>query len=364
MLSAIAPYAHSDYAELEVAHDGQSLDEAADIESPKVALLESLKSKSIYTDECEDFYHRLLNFKKGVIPLKILGIRYYNELSFSAVDNTGMKWNTNAFYDPKLKGLYTPLGNRNHSKEVVVQYIIQSKKEMRSKIANASNIIIEYYEEFMKKSIAKYGAVYDFGEIEDILTAPPPYRFHYEFANSYIGDVTWRRGNWEFNFDDAIHCLATYRDLGSLYIGIKCKKHDRFTVTANRHLKNGFCPVCKKLLLRISSGAQVVKDTLTTMGIAFEQEYSLKKLGATKSPSRLSFDFYIPSLSAAIEYDGEQHYKPVEYWGGDEALRKNQERDAIKDAFCGLNKISLLRIPYTSSTVSRDVYKFITALDL
>ena len=52
-----------------------------------------------------------------------------------------------------------------------------------------------------------------------------------------------------------------------------------------------------------------------------------------------------------IEYDGEQHYKPVRYYNqSDEQMnlsfKKTQEHDEIKNCYCKENKINLLRIPY------------------
>ena len=60
----------------------------------------------------------------------------------------------------------------------------------------------------------------------------------------------------------------------------------------------------------------------------------------------LPFDFYIPSLKIAIEYDGKQHFEPIEYFGGKESFEILQKHDAIKNEYCKNNGISLLRIPY------------------
>ena len=41
-------------------------------------------------------------------------------------------------------------------------------------------------------------------------------------------------------------------------------------------------------------------------------------------------DIFIPDLNIAIEYQGEQHYRPVELFGGNEGFKKTRERDRIK----------------------------------
>ena len=65
----------------------------------------------------------------------------------------------------------------------------------------------------------------------------------------------------------------------------------------------------------------------------------------------LPFDFYLPQLNKCIEYDGGQHYFPVDFAGkgmehAEEQFRKTQYRDKIKNDYCKNNGISLLRIPY------------------
>ena len=67
------------------------------------------------------------------------------------------------------------------------------------------------------------------------------------------------------------------------------------------------------------------------------------------SPSWLSrqrFDVFIPRLGLAIEYQGRQHYDPVEHFGGEDGLRRTQERDARKALACEENGISLVYFRY------------------
>lgn len=66
------------------------------------------------------------------------------------------------------------------------------------------------------------------------------------------------------------------------------------------------------------------------------------------------FDFYLPKYNLFIEYDGQQHFYPIKYYGDDEeknleSFKKAKERDEIKNNYCKENKIDLLRIPYWES---------------
>lgn len=47
-----------------------------------------------------------------------------------------------------------------------------------------------------------------------------------------------------------------------------------------------------------------------------------------------------------IEFDGEQHFKPIEHWGGEEGFLKRKEADLIKTEWCEKEQIPLLRIRF------------------
>ena len=61
---------------------------------------------------------------------------------------------------------------------------------------------------------------------------------------------------------------------------------------------------------------------------------------------RQSLDLYIPSLRTAIEYQGIQHYLPVGFFGGEEALVQRRELDLQKRELCLLNQVRLIEWPY------------------
>lgn len=51
-------------------------------------------------------------------------------------------------------------------------------------------------------------------------------------------------------------------------------------------------------------------------------------------------------LICLFEYQGEQHYKPIKYFGGEEKFKETKLRDQIKKDFCQEHNIPLLIIPY------------------
>lgn len=79
----------------------------------------------------------------------------------------------------------------------------------------------------------------------------------------------------------------------------------------------------------------------------------------TKWLGKQEIDIFVPHLNLAIEYDGIQHFKPIKAWGGEEGLKKNIERDKIKEEKCKENNVTLIRFTYKENDLlSEDYVKF------
>lgn len=72
-------------------------------------------------------------------------------------------------------------------------------------------------------------------------------------------------------------------------------------------------------------------------------QYRFKELGLQ------SLDVYIPSIKIGFEYQGQQHYEPVEVFGGLEHFEKQKENDNLKKEICKNNDIALIEWKYTES---------------
>lgn len=66
------------------------------------------------------------------------------------------------------------------------------------------------------------------------------------------------------------------------------------------------------------------------------QHYTAEWLG------RQHIDIYLPELDIGVEYQGEQHTRGVDYFGGDEAFARTAKRDAAKVAKCRRAGVRLL----------------------
>ena len=72
---------------------------------------------------------------------------------------------------------------------------------------------------------------------------------------------------------------------------------------------------------------------------------------------RQSLDLYIPSLRTAIEYQGVQHYRPVEFFGGEEAHLQRLELDLVKRQLCEENQVRLIEWPYDVEPTDKNIKK-------
>lgn len=61
----------------------------------------------------------------------------------------------------------------------------------------------------------------------------------------------------------------------------------------------------------------------------------------------MPFDFYLPDSNIAIEYDGIQHYKPIDRFGGEKAFTEQKLNDNFKTNYCAEHNVRIIRIPYT-----------------
>lgn len=113
-----------------------------------------------------------------------------------------------------------------------------------------------------------------------------------------------------------------------------------FKATPNAFISGGNrCPHCAS-----SKGELAVKQYLDEQGITYIREKEYEDLVHIRP---LRFDFYLPDVNLLIEYDGIQHFEPIEYFGGKDNFTYTQHSDNLKNTYCKNHNIPLLRIPYT-----------------
>lgn len=120
---------------------------------------------------------------------------------------------------------------------------------------------------------------------------------------------------------------------------IICPEHGEFKQkpTNHFHLKRG-CPRCSE-----SKGEREIRNYLDRNNIKYSEEHTFE---GWADNNKLRFDFYLIDYDICIEFDGVQHFKPIERFGGEEYFKDIKRKDGIKNKFCFDNKIKLIRIPY------------------
>ena len=130
---------------------------------------------------------------------------------------------------------------------------------------------------------------------------------------------------------------------------ISCIKHGDFIQNPRNHYRGSGCPKCNS-----SRGESIIRQYLTEKGINFIEQKIFDGL-IHKSP--LKCDFFIPSINTVIEYNGIQHYEPIEVFGGEKGYLLTVSRDNLKYEFLAKRDIKLLIIKYDSPNIIDDLDK-------
>lgn len=84
----------------------------------------------------------------------------------------------------------------------------------------------------------------------------------------------------------------------------------------------------------LSCGCLKSKDELKLLQILnqlnISYEYQKTFSDCKIIDKKLSFDFYLPDYKIILEYDGKQHFEPIQCFGGEARYKEQQKRDNFK----------------------------------
>ena len=216
------------------------------------------------------------------------------------------------------------------------------------------------FEEFIKRGNKIHNCKYDYSEFEyknfrtkSIIICPIHGRFE-QLPNNHVnmeqGCDKCVRENVRVDFKHfltkSIECHGdkyTYPYNVNFRFNSKttiiCPIHGRFEQLPNNHYNLGHgCSSCKE-----SKGENIIDGYLSTHMIDYMREYKFKDCVYKRE---LLFDFYLPKYNLCIEYQGIQHFEPIEYMGGVDRYNLQVIKDDIKRDYCKYNGIKLLEISY------------------
>lgn len=156
----------------------------------------------------------------------------------------------------------------------------------------------------------------------------------------------WKRTSSEFiekaqklHGNDYDYSEVDYRTCKDKVLIICNKCGQRFLQTPDGHLQGKGCSNCK-----LQSQTKVYNK----LKQSFPSEEILFEVGSRTIPwlKAQRFDIYFPKYNIAVEYNGEQHYVPVEHFGGQIGLEQTQKRDLLKREKCNENQCVLFELKY------------------
>jgi hypothetical protein len=73
-------------------------------------------------------------------------------------------------------------------------------------------------------------------------------------------------------------------------------------------------------------------------------DYKVISQGRPVWLGRQSLDIYFPDYNIGIEYQGEQHFRPIDFFGGVEKFNQVKILDEKKKVLCKQNNCSLIEV--------------------
>lgn len=140
--------------------------------------------------------------------------------------------------------------------------------------------------------------------------------------------------------------LSTYNGLSEIEL-IMAKAHDSHFQKCSRKIR--------KIIeneVRVKFGFKKVGEAWATETLLYQlvcQIFPKEKVYRHYRPEYLEYlelDVFIPRLKIGIEYQGIQHFKPIDHWGGKESLARVIERDKKKKKLCLKNGVKLIYFYY------------------
>ena len=90
--------------------------------------------------------------------------------------------------------------------------------------------------------------------------------------------------------------------------------------------------------------------------VALFPEYDIQREASPEWLGRQRYDIYFPQAKLAIEYQGKQHFEPVDIFGGEEGFKRTVERDKEKLLKSKKNGITVLFISYKDKLDEDSLY--------
>lgn len=121
-------------------------------------------------------------------------------------------------------------------------------------------------------------------------------------------------------------------------------------------------------LARVELGFPKIGESWTSEVVMFNivegiyPDYDTKRHHRPEWLEGLEIDIFVPEVNIGFEYQGIQHFKPVEHWGGAKQLEKQQRHDKKKKKLCEEHGVRLITIDYNEELSTEHIKRKILNL--
>jgi hypothetical protein len=222
---------------------------------------------------------------------------------------------------------------------------------------------LQEFANYIKNHLNTRDKVISFFEIPDLLlnfeelSSATPYsiisRFDKAIPLDFPSFEEWSKNENRYGNYTSLYNLEKYTNSIN-FKNIEYKHTDKHVKEKHNIIKE----YCKRINIklrtienqyRLDKGFNIV-GSLVNESILFKkikEHFKEHRVISQGSPSWLSpqrLDIYFPDLNIAVEYQGVQHFKPIEYYGGIEGYKRTIERDNRKRYLCKRHKCQLLEV--------------------
>lgn len=216
-------------------------------------------------------------------------------------------------------------------------------------------------DEFIERAIKIHGNLYDYSETiygknkkEKVKITCPKHGPFLITPESHLqgGGCKYCTVGEVFNTEDFINKAKNIHKNKYIYdktiftgafnkVIITCPQHGDFLQTPHKHIQGHGCPECAKLFRKKETELYNILKSVFKENNIIHSYYNPKILG------KQEIDIYFPNEKIGIEFQGEQHFTPIDFSGrgvewATKLFEDNQQRDIKKKEVCNNNNITLL----------------------
>ena len=151
-------------------------------------------------------------------------------------------------------------------------------------------------------------------------TSSPEFCLSRRYSNQYSFDNYGKRDIYESSIDNDIKWVQKIIDIQD---GIEDEIREKYDIPASKWISE-------------HQLYEFIKDY-------FPNE-KVEKHGRPKWLKQQHLDIYFSEKNIGIEYQGEQHLRPIDFFGGEEGFKKTIERDKRKKQLCKKNNCELIYV--------------------